>query len=322
DRATIDAQPTRARAPTQWDGPSLGGLLATAAGGPWRHAYGPLRDWVLGMRVIGADGRVTKAGGRVVKNVAGYDLCRLYVGSLGTLGIIVEATLRLAPLPKARRTTAVALPSVQQGMAMARRLQDGPLRLRSLELVNRPAAEAMGLSLPLPESGLLLLEAAGEEAAVARSSQELSAILGDFPDARVVADDGGDDLWTSLRGLLGQGGLRVQAGVRPSRVAEILEAWQKLGGESTTVVAQPTVGIVHCAWPAAGLERDLDLVLALRQEASRLGGSLTVEACSRDLKERIDVWGETGTGFPLMARIKARFDPQGILNPGRFVGRL
>ena len=131
------------------DDATLGGVLATGAFGPRRHAYGPVRDWVLGVRVVHADGRVTKAGGRVVKNVAGYDMTKLYLGSLGTLGVIVEASLRVTPLPAAEETWAAVCPSSTEAARLALDVASRGLRLGALTV-----AGPLGPDGPLAAAGL------------------------------------------------------------------------------------------------------------------------------------------------------------------------
>jgi len=134
---------------------TIGGILAANAAGPARHAHGTARDLVLGLRFVQADGRVIKAGGKVVKNVAGYDMCRLLIGSLGTLGIIVEACFRLTPLPKAQLTLAVAVPSAQEAYRLAG--QAAGLSLRALELLNAAAARDLDGLPPVSENEFVLL---------------------------------------------------------------------------------------------------------------------------------------------------------------------
>ncbi|HHY50039.1 MAG TPA: FAD-binding oxidoreductase, partial [Alphaproteobacteria bacterium] len=128
-----------------WDPPggeraTLGGLLAAALSGPLRLGYGAPRDWVLGMRVALGDGRIVKSGGRVVKNVAGYDAHKLHIGALGTLGVILDVTFKLAPLPERMATLAWACPDLQAALTLARALRERPLAPVSLALLARPAA--------------------------------------------------------------------------------------------------------------------------------------------------------------------------------------
>lgn len=301
---------------------TIGGILATNASGPSRHAHGTARDLLLGLRFVQADGRVIKAGGRVVKNVAGYDLCRLFIGSLGTLGVIVEACFRLTPLPKAQQTLAVAVPSAQEAYRLAG--QVAGFSLRAVELLNAAAARDLE-GLPLaPEGGfVLLLAAAGPPAAVERTREGLAALVNP-----TVIEDAAAGLWQAI-GRLSQplpGSIVTKASVLPSRGPELIERIERISHEMSRpprIACHLTAGIVYSAWPAGDQpDADLQLATSLRQAVASLGGTLIVEAAPIALKERLDVWGEPGSDFALMRRLKEQFDPQGILSPGRFLGRL
>ena len=312
---------------------TIGGILAVNASGPSRHAYGTARDLILGIRAVQADGRIIKAGGRVVKNVAGYDLSRLFIGSLGSLGIIVEASFRLAPLPRAERTAVVLLPSAQEAWRFV--AQTANLSLRAVELLNALALRQVATVREAAEDGYaLLLAAAGEPAAVERSLKEIGE-LSRRAAASLAEVDGSaqSQLWQAIADLArpsspGGAALVCKAAVLPSQVPALSERIETMGRElglAPLLVSHLTAGIVYSAWPLPqdeGVQRALDLATTLRQVVAGLGGSLVVEACPLALKEKIDVWGEPAGDFPLMRRIKEQFDPQGILNPGRFLGRL
>src|SRR5512138_323453 len=137
------------------DRATIGGLLATNASGPRRCRYGTLRDQLIGLRVAHPDGSVTKAGARVVKNVTGYDLNKLYVGSLGTLGVIVEATFRLYPLPAAEETWLGLFPALARAAEAAMRLLDSPVVPAAVELLDPGAAAVAGPSVEVPAGALL-----------------------------------------------------------------------------------------------------------------------------------------------------------------------
>lgn len=312
---------------------TVGGILATNASGPSRHAYGTARDLVLGMRIVQADGRIIKAGGRVVKNVAGYDLSRLFIGSLGTLGVIVEATFKLAPLPNVEQTVAVAVPSADEAYRFA--AQTPQLSLRAVALLNAPAARLVEplSDVPLPPF-VLLLAAAGESSAVERSLRTLGELAEKTTTASMVdmGASAGTRFWQDLGGLTQRfasgPNLVCKAAARPSQAALLIEGIEAAGKSSNVVplvVSHLTAGIVYSVWrlPAGeDPDRGLSIVNDLRRAASELGGTMVVEACPRPLKETFDVWGEPGSDFSLMQRIREQFDPEGILSPGRFLGKL
>jgi len=297
---------------------TIGGILAANAWGPWRHAFGSARDMTIGLRVVTAEGRITRAGGRVVKNVAGYDLCKLYVGSLGTLGIIVEATFKLQPLPRAAATVTAAFKSAAEACALAFALRGRGLAVRGATLASDGDAWA------------LAIELAGTPAAVERSRREIAALArathGDDTPAAVersrheiatlaqVADAGS----TPPEGLPDGVSLLCKASVLPARLPALIDALEAL--EAPRLLAYPTAGVCYAAWPSP---RDAESIAgAARELASAAGGTLVLERCPLDLKRRADVFGEPPASFELMRRVKLQFDPQGVLSPGRFVGRL
>ncbi len=312
---------------------TVGGVLATGTFGPRLHAYGPVRDWVLGVRVVHADGEVTKAGGRVVKNVAGYDMTKLYLGSLGTLGVIVEVSLRVTPLPAVKETWAATCPSSVEAVRLALDANSRGLRLGALAV-----AGPLGPDGPLAASGLegrgyaVLAQAAGTRAAVERSLRDLDTLAADHRlTAGGVRLGAASETWEALRALgqpaLGDNVLLVRAALPPSQVLPWLERMAALAaktGLAPAVAAYVGAGCVFARWHAAGLggERGRGLLTALSESAVNLGGVAVAQGCALELKRHVDVWGRPRADFALMRRLKEQFDPHGTLNPGRFLGRL
>ena len=312
---------------------TLGGVLATGAFGPRRHAYGPVRDWVLGMRIVHADGRATKSGGRVVKNVAGYDMTKLYLGSLGTLGVIVEASLKVTPLPPVEETWAAVCPSSGEAVRLALDAASRGLRLGALTV-----AGPLGPDGPLTTTRLdgrgyaVLAQAAGTRAGVERSLRDLDALASDHGltggGTRLGSDS---EVWEALRALarpaLADNVLLVKALLSPRRVLPWLERTAALAaktGLAPALAAHVGAGCVFTRWQGPGLggERGRGLLTALSESAATLGGAAVVEGCAIELKHHVDVWGRPRADFALMRRLKEQFDPHGTLNPGRFLGRL
>jgi glycolate oxidase FAD binding subunit len=301
---------------------TIGGIVATNAAGPSRHAHGTARDLVLGLRFVQADGRVIKAGGKVVKNVAGYDMCRLLIGSMGTLGVIVEACFRLTPLPKTQLTLAVAVDSAGEAYRLTGRAAG--LSLRAVELLNAAAARAIdGLSFVPDGAFVILFASAGSAEAVQRTRDGIAALA-----KPTVIEGAAAGLWQEV-GRLTQppaDGIAIKSTVLPSRAPELIERIEATGRETSRaprITCHLTTGIVYGAWPPGeGPEADLRLAASLRQVVTSLGGTMLVEAAPVAFKEQVDVWGEPGADFPLMRSLKEQFDAQGILSPGRFLGRL
>ncbi len=282
---------------------SIGGTLATAMAGPARYSLGRPRDATIGIKVVTADGRLVKAGGKVVKNVAGYDLCKLYVGSLGTLAVIVEASFRLVPLPQVRERMALAFPGPLAAWRAAQEAWRRQLALRALFLQW--------------EGGpfLLLAELAGGEAAVARSRQELAALAQGLGGRPAEAQERWPE---ALASPPHAEGLAVKVDVLPARVPVCLGELLPLA--PTLAVALAPFGPLFALWPP---EADARAVLgAVAQVAASAEGTVVVHRCPPALKGEMDVFGPPPPSFHLMKAVKERWDPKGILSPGRFVGRL
>ena len=298
---------------------TIGGILAANASGPWRSGYGTARDWTIGMKVVTADGRITKAGGKVVKNVAGYDLCKLYIGSLGTLAVLVEATFKLAPLPKAEASLILGFPEPRALCKLVFDLQQQGLSLHAAELLDTGAAKRVGISSAARFHLALLFGGTG--AAVERSLAQARQLASESV-ATVTDRDLDNRLWESIRNppAAGDDVVLCKLAVKPSKTAELILAIKELPMPTAEVTARPACGAVYTR---AENPRDAHEATArLRECALAFGGALVIEACPPQLKEEFDVFGDTRGDLPLMRRLKQQFDPNGLLNPGRFVGRL
>ncbi len=323
---------------------TLGGIVAADTFGPNRQGYGTLRDQVLGVTVIHADGTITRGGGRVVKNVAGYDMPKLYIGSLGTLGVIVEVNLRLLPRPEARRTIMGFFAGAEAAYRAFAPIFGSALVPTAFALLNPSALAALrdAASLECPgERWCLIIGCEETAAAVDRQITQMGGVLEGHGSEGVLDLDGAAEaeLWEAVRHLpyrprtgsqTGEAGtLLLRASVPTSRVVETMEAAEEAGGNNslaTLLSAYVGAGVVYCSLsPAAGstLSNDacVSVVTRLRQVAGERGGHVVVEQAPLAVKKQLEVWGPTG-GFPIMQAIKRQFDPDGILNPGRFVGRL
>jgi len=295
---------------------TIGGLLAANAAGPSRHAFGTAREWLLGVRAALADGTLVKSGGRVVKNVAGYDVHKLLVGSFGTLAVILEATFKLQPLPEATRLLSFATPELHPLFRLATALIDAPPAPRFVEILVEGDASPR---LVAGFAGLLEEVEEGGRRAVAMAEG-----LGIEPDSQSMGDGG---LHGRLQAFaLGRDSAVVlRAGVRRDAVSRWLTealAESRSVARAVCAHAHAGVGVARVRLDGSDLERLPELVASLRGAAVRAGGSLVVEAAPAAWKPALDVWGPPGPGFPLMKGVKAAFDPRGLLAPGRFVGGL
>jgi glycolate oxidase FAD binding subunit len=279
------------------DAATIGGLVATADSGPLRHRYGGIRDLVVGVTVVLSDGTVAKAGGKVIKNVAGYDLAKLFAGSYGTLGLIASVSLRLHPAPD--RT------------ATARATGDDPAALA--------AAAARLAALPLEADALDVAWADGRGAVLVRfggaaATGQADAAAGrlrdrGFGDADVVPDD--DELWAAERSRQrAPGGVVVKVAGVPADLADVLRAADANGA---TVVSRATHGLSWLALEGDDLGHRTD---ALRRALD--GRATTVLDGARHVQSP---WPSPDPGaLAVMERIKSRFDPARVFRPGTFVG--
>jgi glycolate oxidase FAD binding subunit len=296
------------------DAATIGGIIATNASGPMRFAFGSARDLVIGTRVANADGSLTRAGGRVVKNVAGYDLNKLHIGALGTLGVIVELSFKLAPIPPSSATVVGQFSSAADAGEAAGAVVHSPLSALAIEALGSAAAAAAGL----PRAHVLVFRVGGYPEAVQRQERELRQVIGTHRGVVAeVADSAWDELASMRRRALRQP-LVVKAAApiaASARVIELLE--QAL--PAAAVWAHAGNGV---AYAAADQAPSAMALMELRQQVRALGdnASLVIQRCPTALKRQIDVWGDPGGSVSLMRAIKARLDPKNTLNPGRYVG--
>ncbi len=305
---------------------TIGGIIAANLSGPSRLSQGTIRDFLLGLKAVQADGTVIKGGGRVVKNVAGYDLPKLYCGSFGTLGVIVEATFKVRPRPETQAVLSLAFPSAEKAMELALSLLGSELQPSFLELANFDLQEKQS-----NQSGAyhLLVGFAGIAEEVTYQRARIRDLVGDGePKVDEWEEEGDRDLMCRLRDfpVSHETMLRCKASVLPAGVAAFckdLEEEGTLRGLPMQLLVRAGNGIVYSRVPPSeplSPEKLLSFVDWLRILAKRLGGYVVVEAIDPALKDRLDVWGHVGTALPLMKRLKDTLDPRGILNPGRFVG--
>jgi glycolate oxidase FAD binding subunit len=281
---------------------TVGGVLAAGVSGPSRHAYGLPRDWLIGCRTALADGTLIKGGGRVVKNVAGYDMPKLAVGSLGTLSVIVEATFKLAPLPVAQETLVATFDSPAAATMAAFEANERGLALRAVAV---------------RDDGTAAFWLAGPAAAVERSKRELAELTHDVKTERLEGP--ASEQWWAEDTQAGAPTLALRASLLPSHGVALLDRLSSARAES---VAYPTTGLVVTHMDESDVDHAVQLVNDLRAWVESTGGSLVVTLAPVEIKQRIDVWGDAGSALPVMRRLKEQFDPRATLNPGRFVGGL
>ena len=286
---------------------TIGGILSTNDSGTLRARYGSLRDLVIGITVALPDGTLAKSGGKVVKNVAGYDLAKLFTGGLGTLGVIVQAIFRLHPLPRQSRSLSfTGTPQTLNALLLL--ILASKLTFTGLQL--RSSAEGARLDIRFD----------GTAAGIQAQADQVQQIAG----ASVASSEAPPDAWglhQSIWDCSGPSALVAKFSVLPSQlagVAALLETAAKAHSLGWRLVAQ-SIGAGYAS--LEGNETALRAALqTLRDDVSTMGGTIVVLGCPPGVKRGLDVWGSPSDAQPLMVRIKQRFDPDGTLNPGRFVG--
>ena len=319
---------------------TVGGTVAANMSGPRRLLYGSARDLVLGIAVIMADGTRTKAGGRVVKNVTGYDLNKLYIGSLGTLAVIVELTFKLHPLPPGEHTIGIALTAQADLAAVLHTVMQLPLRLNSLELLNAAAISWLTHSAALPAIDtpyLLIARVEGLQEVTARQQQRLVDALQTLPAAGPLTvhtweAEAQTSLWRTLAEFpvampaSSSQSVLVKASLGLSGLPALLQAAAR-AGTAWPVLAHAGNGIAYVSIPAqdSAVSDVADLLGHLRALdtcIASLQGRRVIHYAPVAIKRQCEVWGSPGDDFALMRAIKASFDPHQRLNPGRFIGGL
>ena len=282
---------------------TIGGMLATNDSGSLRVRFGALRDLIIGATIVLADGTIAKSGGKVVKNVAGYDLQKLMTGSFGTLGIITQATFRLYPLPKATRSFSITFGDAESANRLALTLLDSQLVYTGIQFRNQGEQFHVDVRLEGTEQGL--------DAQVCQLRMQSSSFQS--------ADD---TVWQAREELFAGQSLVLKINVLPSQLA-----WSCNLIISTCAAHEILWSYVAQAFGigflklAASNEANLQRAIqSLRIAVESKQGSLVLLHSPLPLRSKIDSWGISPDSLALMRRVKERFDPAGILNPGRFVG--
>jgi glycolate oxidase FAD binding subunit len=298
--------------PPGGDEATIGGLIATALAGPRRLSAGSLRDLLIGIAVAHPSGTVTKAGGMVVKNVTGFDLPRLYHGSLGTLGVVVSANFKVLPLPRAEATLLAPTPTLATALAAAGRIRSSRIEPAALEVAWRDGQWWTAVRL------------AGREETVRLLTEEISAVVGD---GEMLSGTDSADWW---RGYVADQRLSVaddeallRCSVRPRLTADLAHGLVAIaaeaGAELRLLAASVGLGSVIARLAFAGQDAAQRLALT-RDRLVGLADHVVVLAAPPAWKRGFDVWGPSPDALDVMRVLKEQFDPGRVLNPGRFAG--
>jgi glycolate oxidase FAD binding subunit len=330
---------------------TLGGIIATADSGSLRHRYGGVRDMLLGIEFVRSDGQIAKAGGRVVKNVAGYDLMKLFTGSYGTLGILTQVTFRLYPIPDVLQT--VVLTGKPEIIAQAAQtLLASALTPIALDLLSTAVVQQLNLGQDLGQAMGLAIRFGSVEAGVQEQVKQVKPLAQSLNlQVTCLAADADPEFWQQLATLLElttpnptssfpplQGGTKggqafppqpethkgsvlCKIGVLPTHAVETLQHFDR------PEFQQAALGVIHLG-SGLGLLRFREdkvrsvMIEKVRSSCQAQGGFLTLLEGSSRLKQQLEVWGYQGNGLQLMEKLKHQFDPKQILSPQRFVGTI
>ena len=322
---------------------TIGGILATNSSTPLRHAYGSARDYVLGMEFVTGEGRRAKSGGHVVKNVSGYDLHKLMIGALGTLGVITRVNFKTFPLPRAQTSFVASFAQAKEALGLCRAIAKSPLQPRLVEVVDPNAAGILAGIGGLPPARWplghwsVVVAAAGDERVVERHGIDLSRMAQEAHALSFVAlsDEERQVLLARIREFprhiadFAPAATLFRTSILPTHMAALVERTRQVA-ERNQLPAATLVrasGIVFCA--LVPLTLDAETLARLAQAATELfhtiasteiNGRAVIECCPAELKQQVNVWGPARDDLTLIERLKKAFDPQGILSPGRFIG--
>jgi glycolate oxidase FAD binding subunit len=275
---------------------TLGGTIATAATGPRAQAFGRVPDAVLGLDVVGADGTASKCGGRVVKNVTGYDLAKLYCGSFGSLAVITGAWIRLRPVPASRVAFSARALASTEGLETCRSLA----ALTSVRAIVWQAT-------PAASDAEVAIELGGSEEGVVHDRERIARVL----DLSECASDR-IDVMRDSRAEVGTDQVVVRARSLGTECAALA---RRILDSGLSVSVDPGRGVIH----ARGRLEKPEQLISIRESARAAGGFATFEVLPEAWRSGLDVFGEADEAHALMASLKHRFDPMGTLNPGRFM---
>jgi glycolate oxidase FAD binding subunit len=320
------------------DKATLGGIVATNSSGPKRLLYGTARDMMIGAKAVFPNGDIVVSGGKTVKNVSGYDMCKLLIGSYGTLGILCEMTFKLLPLPEKEATLLLSFAKLEEADGFAREMRGSQLIPSSLEIFNAKAVQKMRYSVSMPPNGnyLVAVGLEGVAESIDRQVSEMSEMAKKHGvlEAVTLGSDKHLAFWVAIRdftyGLTQEhpNAISLKSNFLISKSGEMLGGYEEIAqglGIDCAFISHAGNGILYSHIlpgkrfrPKA--ESFVELIEKLTAEAVKYGGGLVVESSPLSIKKKVDVWGQSRSDYLVARRLKEQIDPAGILNIGRFVG--
>jgi glycolate oxidase FAD binding subunit len=309
---------------------TIGGILATNASGPSRLIYGTARDWLIGTQIIHANGVCTKSGGTVVKNVTGYDLNKLYVGSLGTLGVIVAANFKIAPLPKAQQTITASFQNISDALAVSADLLKLNFQPQAMMILDNNAIEKLPNNANLSTAPYrLVLLISGQSKSLARKTKDTTRCINQKTISEELPESYNKELWQAITDIgwitSDELSMSIKVNLLPAQVTKFFDNINNNDfGPIPTTIVDPWSGLIRFVWfqeeSFSDTTHALMIINNIRHYCEQLGGYATVERCPSELKINLDVWGNTSNSVKIMKQLKTNLDPLSTLNPGRFIG--
>ncbi len=317
---------------------TLGGIVATNSSGPKRLLYGAARDLIIGTKAVFPNGDMVISGGKTVKNVSGYDMCKLLIGSYGTLGILCEMTFKLLPLPEKEATLSLSFGKLEEADGFVRQLRISQLIPSSIEILNSIAVENMKYPRSMPQNGnyLVTVGLEGVTESIGRQVSEMSEMgkKNGVLETMTLDSDKHRAFWIALRNF-SQGlsekypnFIGLKSNLLISKSGEMLGNYERIARESgieCAFICHAGNGILHSyILPGKNfrsrIESFVHFIGGLTSEAVKNEGNLVVESSPLSIKKKVDVWGQSRSDYLMVRRLKGQIDPAGILNTGRFVG--
>lgn len=316
---------------------TLGGIVAAAVDTPFRYGHGAAKDFLLGVEFVTGDGVISKSGGRVVKNVTGYELHKLFVGSLGTLGVITRLNFRTFPLPPAQKMFVAAFANLAGALALCRGIMKSPLQPRILDVIDPTAA---GLFVARGDRFLdarhwhVIIEAAGQDTVLQRHARDLASMSRDAHASEFLAIDEGQrhELFASLRDFspiafgASAAATIFRVPVLPTAIERLIEQMRKVAERHSLPcsVLIRALGVLYFVLLPEGDVAVAPELLNCSRELTDLcitsGAAAVIERCPLEMKNALNIWPPTESDQEIARRLKLVFDPQGVLSPGRFRG--
>lgn len=317
---------------------TLGGIVATNSSGPKRLLYGTARDLIIGTKAVFPNGDLVVSGGKTVKNVSGYDMCKLLIGSYGTLGILCEMTFKLLPLPEKEGTLLLSFAKIEEADGFVREVRSSQLIPSSIEILNAITVKNMKYSVSMPQNGnyLIAIGLDGVAESIDRQISEMSEMGKKYGvlETMTLDSERHQAFWIAIRdfsqGLADDHSnlISLKSNFLISKSGEMLRSYEKIAkdfGKDCAFICHAGNGVLYSyILPGKNfrskIESFVELIGKLTAEAAKNEGNLVVESSPLLIKKKVDVWGQSRSDYLVVRRLKEQMDPAGILNVGRFVG--